>query len=146
MNNRTSRAVVVLVAAVLMMTGLPARAAEPVSIPAGGQTAEHPAPKKAPPALPAPRRARVDPDGCQPAQDIACTVVRETAQGTLIVTMRRTGPAARPPAWIVVSGVPPTAGAHPGGTVYVVPNGPAEPPHADREAAVIAPNGAPILD
>jgi hypothetical protein len=44
----------------------------------------------------------------------------------------------------VISGAPPSAGQHPGGTVYVVPNATTNaPPH---QAALISPNGAPILD
>jgi hypothetical protein len=101
---------------------------------------------------PAAARERVarpapDPYRCHPTEDIACTVVRETPQGTVIVTMRPAGAAAKPAAiWSVVSGSPPgPAGVTAlGGTIYVVPTSSPEP-RADLSHPGPA-NGAPILD
>jgi hypothetical protein len=94
---------------------------------------------------PAPEPAP-DPYRCHPAEDISCTVVRETPLGTVIVTLRPSGTVAKPAAWSVVSGAPPgPAGAAAiGGTIYVVPASSADPrilPPLPGPA-----NGAPILD
>jgi hypothetical protein len=111
------------------------------------------APKKqvaiAPPAAsPAPAPpATDDPYRCHPSEDIACTIVRETLSGTLIVTLRPVSPRAAAPAWTVVSGAPPTPGPHPGGTVYVVPNvAPSETASWPHQVALMPANGAPILE
>ena len=142
MDKRTSLSVSAVVATLIM--GLPALAAQTGPSRPPDQAAEHQVAKKAAPQPAVPRPAPLDPYRCQPSQDISCTVVRETAQGTLIVTMRRAGPA-RPPAWTVISGAPPLPGQHPGGTVYVVPNGTPDPASSDHQAWLL-PNGAPILD
>jgi len=125
----------------------PALGAETSAGAPGVPAAEHQAAKKAAAAPVAPRPAAADdPYRCRPSEDVACTVVRETAQGTLIVTMRPARHSAVAPAWVVISGSPPSAGPHPGGTVYVVPNSPADGQTVPHQAALIPPNGAPILD
>ncbi len=134
MDKRISLSVLAAVLATSTVA-IPARAAD-TSVP-GVQ-------KKAAADPVAPRPAPPDPYRCQPSQDISCTVVRETAQGTLIVTVRRGG--ARTPAWMVISGTPPSPGPHPGGTVYVVPASTAEAPPTDRQAVALSPNGAPIIE
>ena len=108
---------------------------------------------------------RVDGDAssrCRPDEDIACTVVRETAQGVLIVTYRASARAAGASAserktWAVVSGAPAGASSATAGTVYVVPSLPQNqvaatspatglaPGHASA-VTVALPNGAPILE
>lgn len=134
MDNRTSLSVFAALAAALTI-GVQARAAEPL--------AEHQVPSKtAAPAAPTPTP---DPYRCHPSQDISCTVVRETADGTLIITLRRRGPGARTPAWTVINGAPPSPPQVAGGTVYVVPNSTPEASSVNRQAS-LSPNGAPILD
>ncbi len=138
MDKRVSLSVFAVVLATSAV-GIPARAAD-TSLPSVPSVQ-----KKAAAAQPvAPRPAPFDPYRCQPSQDISCTVVRETAEGTLIVTMRRAG--ARTPAWMVISGAPPSQGPHPGGTVYVVPSSTAEAQPGDRQAVALSPNGAPIIE
>lgn len=87
---------------------------------------------------------------CRPDEDIACTVVRETAQGVLIVTFRPAGTAQERKTWAVVSGTPTGVQAAGGGTVYVVPSLPqnlaAGPFHSPGAVAASLPNGAPILE
>lgn len=144
MNKRIS--VLVSVALAPLTIGIPARAAETGASRGGEAAAEHQVPRKAAAEPAPPRPAPADPYRCQPSQDISCTVVRETAQGTLIVSMRRGGPGARLPEWVVISGAPPLQGRHPGGTVYVVPNDAAEVQPLDHQADVTSPNGAPILE
>lgn len=101
--------------------------------------------------------ARVEGDvstRCRPEEDIACTVVRETAQGVLIVTYRAsaaTGGAAASErkTWAVVSGAPAGASSANAGTVYVVPSLPQNQVAATGHAATVTvalPNGAPILE
>jgi hypothetical protein len=87
-----------------------------------------------------------DPYRCHPSEDVSCTVVRETAQGTLIVTVRPKGHSGVIPAWVVISGTPPSPGPHPAGTVYVVPNGPPDAEAMAPQVALAPPNRAPILD
>jgi hypothetical protein len=98
---------------------------------------------------------RADGDGssrCRPEEDIACTVVRETAQGVLIVTYRAsaTGTAATErKTWAVVSGAPAGASAASAGTVYVVPSLPQNQVAATGHSLAVTaslPNGAPILE
>jgi hypothetical protein len=95
-----------------------------------------------PPGHPAPAAVASDSDPyrCHPNEDVACTVVRETAQGLVIATFR--GRPEEGGSWTVVSSPPPGAPYTPGGTVYVVPSIPrtaaAQPP--------LPPNGAPIID
>jgi len=105
-------------------------------------------PATRPPAVPREHVARPAPDPyrCHPMEDIACTVVRETPQGTVIVTMRPAGAAAKPAVWSVVSGTPPgpVGVTALGGTIYVVPTVSPEP-RADLQHPGPA-NGAPILD
>ena len=144
MSTRTSLSVSAAVIATLVMC-LPAVAAETGASGPGAPAPEHRAPKKVANQPIAPRSpAAEDPYRCNPA-DISCTVVRETAQGTLVVTVRPTGQSAVIPAWLVISGAPPTPGPHPGGKVYVVPStgGDAEP---SPQAVLANVNGAPILD
>ncbi len=145
MFNQTSLSVFAVVIAALT-TGGPALATE--TTPGGtGQAAAEPAvPQKANAAPAAPRPAADNPYRCNPSQDLACTIVRETAQGTLIVTMRQKGHSAVAPAWVVISGAPPSSGPHLGGTVYVVPNSSESAQPIPQQAAAIASNGAPILD
>jgi hypothetical protein len=127
---------------------LPARAAGTAAAPAQTTTqAPTQVPTKTPPPAPAPHPAPADdPFRCHPSQDIACTIVRETVQGTLIVTVRPKGRSGTAPAWTVVSGAPPSAGPHPGGTVYVVPSSGADGESTFHQAALMTSNGAPILD
>ena len=147
MFNQTSHSVFAVVIAALT-TSRPALATE--TTPAGtGQAAASAAPavpQKANAAPAAPRPAAENPYRCNPSQDIACTVIRETAQGTLIVTMRQRGHSAVAPAWVVISGAPPSPGPHLGGTVYVVPNSTESAQPIPQQAAMIESNGAPILD
>jgi hypothetical protein len=102
-----------------------------------------------------PADARADGDAssrCRPDEDIACTVIRETAQGVLIVTYRAsaTGAAATErKTWAVVSGAPAGAPAASAGTVYVVPSLPQNQVAATGHSATATaalPNGAPILE
>jgi hypothetical protein len=144
MYKHTSLSVAAIIATLTL--GLPALAAE--TSPAGpvAPAPEHrAAPKKVATQPVAPRPAAAeDPYRCNQA-DVSCTVVRETAQGTLIVTVRPTGQSAIIPAWLVISGAPPSPGPHPGGKVYVVPSS-AEPEPTAHQAALTYVNGAPILD
>jgi len=112
---------------------------------------------------------RVDGDAsarCRPDEDIACTVVRETAQGVLIVTYRAAastagGAASERKTWAIVSGTPAGASSASAGTVYVVPSlpqnqvaatghspghSPGLPPGLPPAVTVALPNGAPILE
>jgi len=146
MSKRTVLSVSAAVVAALTIC-VPALATE--TSPSGAEAGAAAPPPEAPvakKAAPVPRPAPADdPYRCHPSQDVSCTVVRETSQGTLIVTMRPKGQSGRAPAWIVVSGAPPSGGPHRGGTVYVVPSdADAEP--MTRQAALMPPNGAPILD
>jgi len=147
MHKRASLSLSAAVIATLTLC-LPALAAE--TSPSGPGAAggpEHQEPKKAAPKPPAPRPAATDdPYRCHPSEDVACTVVRETSQGTVIVTVRPRGRSALTPAWMVVSGTPPSPGPHPGGTVYVVPNTTADAEPTPHQAALVSSNGAPILD
>ena len=145
MSKRASLFVSALVVALLAVR-LPARAADTSAAVSSEQSPEHRAPKKAAPPPPAPRAAAAeDPYRCHPSEDISCTVVRETSQGTLIVTLRPKGQSAGTPAWMVINGAPPSAGPHPGGTVYVVPNT-ADTELLAHQTAYRSANGAPILD
>jgi hypothetical protein len=131
-----------------------ARAAQPADIgdpPLGSVRAAQPrpaakSPAPAPSPTPAARHAhaaaRPHADrsyGCRPAEDISCTIVRETADGVVIVTQRPPGSSVPAPAWSVVSGPPPDGAQHAGGTIYVVPATKSAP----TEVASIT---APILD
>jgi len=105
------------------------------------------------PARREPRRANPgDSDAyrCHPNEDIACTVVRETAQGMTIVTMRPGGQASSAASWSVVSGTPAGATAFPGGIIYVVPTVSPAPPQFQAMAQTQEPtytaNNAPILE
>jgi hypothetical protein len=102
-------------------------------------------PQPAPSPPPAPRPP--DPYRCHPKEDIACTVVRETARGMVIVTLRPSAAKSRPAAWSVVSGPPPGIPEAAGGTVYVVPTiqWPSEA-RTSQQPIVATANGAPILD
>src|SRR4051794_4108136 len=75
------------------------------------RTADHPPATAANKPLPvAPPAGPPDDTGrCHPQEDIACTVVRETARGTVIVTVRSFGGSATAPSpsWTVISGAPP---------------------------------------
>jgi hypothetical protein len=102
-----------------------------------------PAISRRPVVAPPPRMPRSDPYRCQ-ADDVACTVVRETTRGLVVVTLRPQGTTARPAVWSVVSGTPPGADEALGGTVYVVPTTRPEP-RAELPPPGAA-NGAPILD
>jgi len=157
MDKRTSLSVSVVVIATLaafagLMVGLSARAPAAETSPSGpGERGpDHLMPKRATLAANQPVAPRLapadDPYRCHPSEDISCTVVRETAQGTLIVTVRPGGRSALTPAWMVISGTPPTPGPHPGGTVYVVPNTSADAEPMPHQAALMPANGAPILE
>jgi hypothetical protein len=106
-----------------------------------------------PPRREARRPATADNDAyrCHPNEDIACTVVRETATGMTIMTMRPGGGIAPPSSWSVVSGTPPGASAYPGGIIYVVPTTPTGAPRfeagtGERDGMLATANDAPILD
>jgi hypothetical protein len=145
MFNQTSLSVCAVVIAALT-TGRPALAAETTPGHTGQAAAEPAVPQRANAAPAAPRPPAENPYRCNPSQDIACTIIRETAQGTLIVTMRQRGHSAVAPTWVVISGAPPSSGPHLGGTVYVVPNSSESAQPVSEQAAAIASNGAPILD
>ena len=135
----------ITITAAVLGLGSAGRAAESPP-PADQHSPGHITPKKQP-ATSAQAAADDDPYRCHPSEDVACTIVRETAHGTLIVTMRPAGPAAPTPAWMVISGTPPTIGPHPGGTVYVVPSATfADPPSPGHQVALMPANGAPILE
>jgi len=143
-NFRSSRLLSITIAAAVLGLGGTGRATESPP-PAEQHSPARVAPRKqAPPAVPA--AADDDAYRCHPSEDIACTIVRETTHGTLIVTMRPAGPSAPTPAWMVISGSPPTVGPHPGGTVYVVPTVTFEPPPPGHQVALMPANGAPILE
>jgi hypothetical protein len=122
---------------------------KPAAIPAAARVAADPARRE-------PRRAAAqdsDPYRCHPNEDIACTVVRETAQGMTIVTLRPGRPAMPMSAasWSVVGGAPPGGTAYPGGIIYVVPTAPIVPPQFQalaqtQEPAFTTANYAPILE
>jgi hypothetical protein len=107
------------------------------------------------PARREPRRAPAqdnDPYRCHPNEDIACTVVRETAQGLTIITLRPGRPATPMSAasWSVVGSAPPGGTAYPGGIIYVVPTVPTAPPQfqalAQTQELFTTANYAPILE
>ena len=105
-----------------------------------------PTPPQPPPPLPAAPRPP-NPYGCHPKEDIACTVVHETAQGMVIVTLRPAAAKSRPAVWSVVSGPPPGTPEAAGGTVYVVPT--IQWPsvaRASRPPVMASEDGTPILD
>lgn len=156
MDKRTSmsRSAVVVITLVVAIAGFgfglgsPARAAETSPSGPGERGPEHLAPKKPAanqPMAPRPTAAE-DPYRCHPTEDVSCTVVRETLQGTLIVTMRPGSHSDYAPAWMVISGAPPSPGPHPGGTVYVVPNTTADAEPMPHQAVLLPANGAPILE
>jgi hypothetical protein len=92
------------------------------------------------------------PERCRPEQDIACTIVRETRRGVVVVTFRPAAAGLERAAWSVISGAPAggSAGGTPGGTIYVVPalaQNQTPPPSPNSLALNIPlPNGAPIID
>ena len=146
---RSTRTVVTTVALALIVAvtvggaSADAKVSEPVA-PA--------APKVAPAARaevkkPAPPRARPAEDrdlyACHPKEDLACTVVHETAKGVVVVTFRPTG-AGEARVWSVVN-APAAPGATSGGTIYVVPSA-AQPASDVRPALKLSANDAPILD
>jgi hypothetical protein len=84
---------------------------------------------------------------CHLAEDIACTIVRETADGTLIVTIHPGGMSAPAPAWSVISGAPPGTWTRTGGTIYVVPTlTMVSNAGGGDQAVLVTANGAPILE
>jgi hypothetical protein len=104
-----------------------------------------PPPQPAPPPPVAPRPP--DPYRCHPKEDIACTVVRETARGLVIVTLRPSATKSRPAAWSVVSGPPPGMPEAAGGTVYVVPTIQwLSEARSSQRPVVATANEAPIID
>jgi hypothetical protein len=146
MDKPTSFTLSAAVIALLALCG-PAGAAEAGAADAAKPVPEHAVRKKAAtqPVAPHPAAAE-DAYRCHPNEDIACTVVRETAAGTMIVTYRPAARSATTPAWMIVSGPPPSAGPQPGGTIYVVPTSTREPAPLPQQAALMYVNGAPILD
>jgi hypothetical protein len=104
-----------------------------------------PAPLKTVTLKPAPP-ATDDPYRCHPSADIACTVVRETADGLVIATLRGPGVREDAPNWSVVSGAPPAPATTARGTVYVVPTATFTPAYHDGPLPMPLANGAPILD
>jgi hypothetical protein len=146
MQKRTTLSVFAFVIATLAMC-LPALADETNMSVAEQPGPEQQAPQKtaAQPVAPRPVAAD-DPYRCHPSEDISCTVVRETTQGTLIVTRRPPRRSGRAPAWIVINAAPPSPGPHPGGTVYVVPNATPDVESVPHQVAWTTPNGAPIID
>ena len=126
---------------------VPARAAETGAADPAKPPPEHAVRKKTATQPVAPHRL-VDEDAsrCHPSEDISCTVIRETAAGTMIVTFRPAAQSAVSPAWIVVSGAPPSAGPHPPGTIWVVPSSTGQAEPSPQEQVVNYVNGAPILD
>jgi hypothetical protein len=120
----------------------PTTAVAPVT---GKAAAIKPAPVKTLALKPAPPAAD-DAYRCHPSDDIACTVVRETAEGLVIATLRGPGAHTDPPNWSVVSGVPPAPVNGARGTVYVVPTATFTPAYHGGSMPLPLPNGAPILD
>jgi hypothetical protein len=93
---------------------------------------------------PPPARAR-DADasslyGCSPGQDLACTVIHETAQGIVVVTFRPTN-VKNAPNWSVVNAPAETNAGSSGGTIYIVPGS-----SRQLSAVTLSTNGAPIID
>lgn len=146
MDKRTSLSMSAAVIA-LLTTCVPARAAESRAADPAKPAPEHAVRKKttAQPVAPHPLAAE-DAYRCHPSEDISCTVIRETAAGTMIVTLRPAGQSAVGPAWMVVSGVPPSPGPHPPGTIWVVPSSAGQAEPSPQEQALNSVNGAPILD
>lgn len=96
----------------------------------------------------------VDADGdayrCHPNEDIACTVVRETARGVTVTTMRPGRSPSQAASWSVVRGAPPGAVAYPGGIIYVVPTTSPAPSAfqglAETIESAYTANNSPILE
>jgi hypothetical protein len=130
--------------AVLGAADRPAHAkdAEPKAAPAKAAPAPSSEVKKAPPRP----RATNDSDlyACHPKQDLACTIVHETANGVVVVTFRPSG-AKNARVWSVVNaGAAPAADAA-GGTIYIVPKD--EPARSDNGLPIqLSSNDSPILD
>jgi hypothetical protein len=96
--------------------------------------------KKVPPRAPATDDR--NPYACHPKQDLACTVVHETAQGIVVVTFRPSG-VKEPHVWSVVN-APGAASA--GGTIYIVPGADAQPVSELRAPVRVSANFSPIID
>ncbi|HVY37401.1 MAG TPA: hypothetical protein VHM31_05680 [Polyangia bacterium] len=146
MDKRTSLSMSAVV--IVLMTWVSARAAETRAADAPKPAPEHAVRKKAATTqsvAPHPLAAD-DAYRCHPSEDISCTVIRETAGGTMIVTLRPAGQSAVSPAWIVVSGAPPSPGPHPPGTIWVVPSSTGQAEPSPQGQALNDVNGAPILD
>jgi len=145
MDKRTSLSMSAVVIAVLTAC-VPARAAETRAADPAKPAPEHAVRKKTTTAVAAHPLVDEDAYRCHPSEDISCTVIRETAAGTMIVTLRPAAQSAVSPAWMVVSGVPPSAGPHPPGTIWVVPSSAGQAEPSPQEQALNSINGAPILD
>ncbi|HEY2730995.1 MAG TPA: hypothetical protein VGK52_13720 [Polyangia bacterium] len=113
----------------------PARAAAP-------RAAELKHAPPAPPAAPRPRRAETRTvDGCHPGEDLACTVIHETADGVIVMTFRPTN-AKNAPNWSVVNEPAEGNAGSSGGTIYIVPSGGSR----QLSSVTLSTNGAPIID
>ncbi|HVT06126.1 MAG TPA: hypothetical protein VHO67_01650 [Polyangia bacterium] len=146
MDKRTSLFMSAVVIA-LLTAWVPARAADTRAADPAKPAPEHVVHKKTATQTVAPHPlAAEDAYRCHPSEDISCTVIRETAGGTMIVTFRPAGQSAVSPAWMVVSGAPPSPGPHPPGTIWVVPSSTDQAKPSAQEQALNSPNGAPILD
>ena len=100
-----------------------------------------------PPAPPARARSAVARSlyGCHPGEDLACTVIHETAEGVVVVTFRPTGTKdAR--VWSVVNAPAESNAGSSGGTIYIVPGGSARQVSEVQPAVMLSTNGAPIID
>ncbi|HEX3695190.1 MAG TPA: hypothetical protein VH374_07355 [Polyangia bacterium] len=99
---------------------------------------------------------------CHLDEDTACTIVRQTAQGVVILTYRPPGIASSTSSWSVVINEPTGASqiVRPGTVTIVPPEGaakstgdaltsPTAPPPfstSSKAASAAIPNGAPIID
>jgi hypothetical protein len=120
----------------------PAAASAPKAVAARTEVKKPPPPR----ARPADNRDAYAHDlyACHPKEDLACTVVHETAKGVVVVTFRPAG-AGESRVWSVVN-APAAPGATSGGTIYVVPSAAAQPVSDVRPELKLSANDAPILD
>jgi hypothetical protein len=85
---------------------------------------------------------------CHLDEDTACTVVRQTPQGVVVLSYRSAVAGDKPEGWSVVIGNGMVGSrAAPPGTVMIVPATPAVPmASSGARSSSPAPNGAPILE
>jgi hypothetical protein len=129
---------------VAVLAVVPARAhAKDASPPAAARKAEAPSAVDKRKATPRPPRDAADGlYGCRLQEDLACTVVHETAKGVVVVTFQPAG-MRDGRTWSVVN-VPTGGASTSGGTIYIVPE--ATQPTPERPPLRVSSNNALILD